>query len=511
MRSNGSIVRFAILGVYNVAISYLVFTLLYLQWGSSLHIQAIFWIATFVGLVNGFLTQRLFVWKSDNRIGPEFVRFLVANLSLSVLNAMTLQASLHFIGGNPLAHQAFLSLVFACISFLTSRNFIFSTSPKIKLSGRDQTISKRKQIDVFLQYYFPHVSGLTNMAVELAEAAAADGWDIHVHATGKETSNVERNSVNVHTYKRWFSLGRASFSPGLWFAIFTLRRRPLGIVHVHMPFPDSIVLSALLPKTTQIVVTYHCDSPVIGFGQSLIGGLLDWSQKNLLSKSSRVVFSSRDYGKSARPYRHLQRNQVDFIPVTCRDRSGGNPQFQKQDMRLIGFLGRPTHEKGIDVILDAMDFLPPDIGLLFAGPDRDLSEKPNYQVSKMRILEKEGRIFRTGFLEESKIPDFYASIDLLVFPSVNSFEAFGIVQVEAISAGVPVVSSDLPGVRTIPQLTGAGEVARIGDPRSLADKILLALKTEYDMAAAHSVLYSNYVYPAPHRRYLKLFEAVIGK
>ena len=488
--------------------SYLVFTVIFVQWGSALPLQGVFWIAAFVGLVNGFVTQRLFVWKSRGPVGAQLARFLLFNISFSALNAVGLELSLLFFGGNPLIHQALFNVFFAGLAFVVSRDIIFVEGSEGRAHRLSREGAEAKRVDVFLQYYFPHVSGLTNMAVELAEYAAITGWKVHVHATGNETACVKRNSVDVHTYKKWFRVGRAAFSPGLALKMIRLRKQPLGIVHVHMPFPDSLCLSLLLPKGTRLVVTYHCDSPMGGFGQALVSGLLDSSQKNLLRRADRVVFSSKDYAEHSRSYRHLKKSQVSVIPVTCRNRSGGEPRFRVEDMRLIGFLGRPTQEKGIDVLLDAMDLLPPDVGLLFAGPETDLSEKPHFQEEKMKMLEGDGRVFRTGFLAESEVPDFYSSVDVFVFPSVNSFEAFGIVQVEAISAAVPVVSSDLPGVRTIAKAAKAGEIARVGDPSDLAEKISSALEAKYDMKSAQAFVASKYLFPRPHVEYERLYQAI---
>ena len=61
------------------------------------------------------------------------------------------------------------------------------------------------------------------------------------------------------------------------------------------------------------------------------------------------------------------------------------------------------------------------------------------------------------------MPPFYAACDVLVVPSLNSTESFGLVQVEAMLCGTPSIASNLPGVRQPPLMTGMGEVAAIGD------------------------------------------------
>jgi glycosyltransferase involved in cell wall biosynthesis len=70
---------------------------------------------------------------------------------------------------------------------------------------------------------------------------------------------------------------------------------------------------------------------------------------------------------------------------------------------------------------------------------------------------------------------FYPNLDVLTVPSLNSTEAFGLVQIEAMMNGVPCVPSALPGVRQPVSMHGMGRVAQIGDPVSLAESILEVL------------------------------------
>ena len=75
-----------------------------------------------------------------------------------------------------------------------------------------------------------------------------------------------------------------------------------------------------------------------------------------------------------------------------------------------------------------------------------------------------------------EIGDLFEIADVLVLPSINATESFGLVQVEAMLRGVPAVASDLPGVRQPVRLTGMGEIAPIGDAEGLARAILQVLE-----------------------------------
>lgn len=71
---------------------------------------------------------------------------------------------------------------------------------------------------------------------------------------------------------------------------------------------------------------------------------------------------------------------------------------------------------------------------------------------------------------------FFAACDLLVFSSLNATESFGIVQIEALSQGTPVVASDLPGVRQPVFRTGIGRIVPVRDAESLAEGIISVLE-----------------------------------
>jgi glycosyltransferase involved in cell wall biosynthesis len=131
-----------------------------------------------------------------------------------------------------------------------------------------------------------------------------------------------------------------------------------------------------------------------------------------------------------------------------------------------------VEEKGVEYLVEAFRQVPdPDARLLIAG---DHSNVAGGSVVG-RIRERMGhdpRIELLGFLPDSVLSEFYASLDIFALPSVNALEAFGIVQVEAMMAGVPVIASGLPGVREPVRLTGFGRVVPPRDVRALADAIL---------------------------------------
>ncbi|MGH8992503.1 MAG: glycosyltransferase, partial [Acidimicrobiia bacterium] len=165
------------------------------------------------------------------------------------------------------------------------------------------------------------------------------------------------------------------------------------------------------------------------------------------------------------------------IPPPCLDRGGGSPTFRDGPGPHIGFLGRIVEEKGLALLIQAFIKLDrPDARLLIGGDYEGVAG--GSVIAHLRALAPEDdRIRFLGFIPEDRLADFYASLDCFAFPSVNAFEGFGIVQVEAMSAGVRVVASDRPGVRVPVTETGFGVLVAEGDPGALAEGIETVLAT----------------------------------
>jgi glycosyltransferase involved in cell wall biosynthesis len=116
--------------------------------------------------------------------------------------------------------------------------------------------------------------------------------------------------------------------------------------------------------------------------------------------------------------------------------------------------------------------------VLFAGQYEDVLGEEEYYNRLMPLIRKyqdQGHWKFLGVLNPGEMAAFYPNLDVLVVPSLNSTEAFGLVQIEAMMNGVPCVASALPGVRQPVLTTGMGRIVPIGDSESLASGILAVL------------------------------------
>ncbi len=336
-------------------------------------------------------------------------------------------------------------------------------------------MSRRKPTDVVLalNYYVPYVSGLTDSAKLISEELAARGRRVVVVATRHEPGLPKRETVNgveVRRTRVWFRIGKGVISPALPFvaAWHAMRAK---VLNLQLPMLEAGLIALLTPGVRKIT-TFHCDVHLPkGFVNRLQVLAMDVSCRVAIRLSEVVVPSSNDYAEHSRLRRALlRRTLVPIVPPT-RDRSGGEPRFRDGDGLHVGFLGRIVEEKGIAYLMEGFTRIEdPDARLLIGG---DFAKVAGGSVidTLRGYIDADPRIRVLGFLEEEDLVHFYASLDLFALPSVNPLEAFGIVQAEAMKVGVPVVASDMPGVRRPVQLTRYGTVVPVRDGPAITTAI----------------------------------------
>jgi glycosyltransferase involved in cell wall biosynthesis len=106
--------------------------------------------------------------------------------------------------------------------------------------------------------------------------------------------------------------------------------------------------------------------------------------------------------------------------------------------------------------------------------------------------------------------NFFGACDVMTVPSINSTETFGLVQVEAMLSGCPVVASNLPGVREPIRMTGMGEIVPIKDSQALADAIVQILQNKSRYARPREEISRKFSMDTTLDAYEKLFGELVG-
>ena len=178
------------------------------------------------------------------------------------------------------------------------------------------------------------------------------------------------------------------------------------------------------------------------------------------------------------------------------------------------FLGRFAEEKGLPVLLSAFELLRrthPDAALVLAG-EQDAVPGETVGARLAPLLADPGSgLTATGLVPPDQVAELFALADVLVLPSINSTESFGLCQVEAMLCGVPSVASDLPGVRQPVRTTGMGAIARIGDAADLAEKIAAVLASPAAYRRPHELVRQAFSLDRTCTEYEAVYSQALGR
>lgn len=349
------------------------------------------------------------------------------------------------------------------------------------------------QVLMVLTYYRPHTSGLTIYAERLARSLAQRGHQVTIL-----TSRYERrlpteeilDGVRVVRAPVLFRVSKGVIMPTFGLLAWKFVREA-DVLSLHLPQFDAAGVALrgrLFKKPT--VLTYHCDLQLPpGVFNRLVNQVVHGMNWLAGRFAHRIVAYTQDFADHS-PFltRFPEKLCVIPPPVTLPDAGpSGVAAFAKMhnpggQRPVIGMAARLASEKGVGVLLEAFPRILeryPDARILFAGQYQNVLGEQAYAQRLdflIRRYEQSGQWKFLGVLNPLQMAAFYPNLDVLVVPSLNSTESFGLVQVEAMLNGVPCVASDLPGVRQPVRMTGMGEIAPVGDAAGLADALLQVLE-----------------------------------
>ena len=375
-----------------------------------------------------------------------------------------------------------------------------------------------------LTFYRPHLSGLTLYVERLARALAERGHEVTVLASRHDRSlpleSVEDAVRIVRVPVRfWIGKGPVMTSYGR-----TASRllRSHDVLSLHLPQLEAASLALRARRRRRpVFLTYHCDLLLpSGLTNRLADRVVAVSNRTAAAAADRVVAYTDDYAESVALLRRF-RSKLEVIPppvVMPRPADGAVEAFRRAHglsedgakRTVIGMAARLATEKGVDVLLDAVSILEhrvPDFKILFAGPYEGVAGEEAYRARVTSAIDALGDrwIFLGPLDPVEEMPAFLSSLDCLVVPSVNSTESFGLVQVEAMLSGTPVVASGLPGVREVVRTTGMGEVVSPRDPVALSEAIVRIVRNPERYTRPRTEIEAIYDLDATVERYERLF------
>ncbi|MGK2966389.1 MAG: glycosyltransferase family 4 protein [Tepidiformaceae bacterium] len=336
---------------------------------------------------------------------------------------------------------------------------------------------------ITLTFYYPHRTGLSLHVQYVAEELARRGHKVTVlTAQFRDDLPLDEmmNGVHIVRLKTAAQISRGVIMPS--FPTETNRLvKEHDVVSIHTPMLETPLVARLARHHHKgVVITHHGDL-------TLPSGLMNRAIQATMSQlyhfgaraADRIIAYSDDYAEHS-PYisPYLSKATANYPPVKIIAPSPDARQKVRAQLGiddktpLVGYSGRFVEEKRPDLLLRALphlDRILPGAHLAFAGqylmPYEDF-----YERSLPLIKRVEDRAHFLGLIQnEQDLADFYAACDVLVLPS--SSECFGLVQVESMLCGTPVISTDIAGAREPVRVSGMGEVVRQRDTLALAQAI----------------------------------------
>jgi glycosyltransferase involved in cell wall biosynthesis len=310
-----------------------------------------------------------------------------------------------------------------------------------------------------------------------AEQLSAAGFDVHVYAP-----NVYERSTDgytTHALHPWLRYGNGGFVPGV---MALLGKYPL--VLLHYPFFGGAELLALAKRTGggKLALTYHMDVVGRGAFRKAFAFHTRFVMPHIVRAADKVIVTSRDYIEHsfAAPLAKERPSALAVVPpsvdmahfspgatdtAVC-DRFSVDPRMPV--VMFTGGLDKAHYFKGLSGLIRAMASKPLEGAQLIVAGEGELRERYVKEADEAGIAERANFI---GAVTDEELPCLLRRADVFAFPSVDRSEAFGIAALEALASGVPVVASDLPGVRTVVRDGVNGFVVPPGDTAALTARL----------------------------------------
>jgi glycosyltransferase involved in cell wall biosynthesis len=325
--------------------------------------------------------------------------------------------------------------------------------------------------------YWAKDGGIETHVKALCKGLASAGINV-VNLVSSVTRKGSRFTHDGYTVVESPSLGivaSTSIAPKMLADARSLQaEQPFDLIHLHFPDPMSHLASMVLPSHIPRVLTWHSDI----VKQRYLLKMYRPFQRRTIEESSAIIAATPSHFTSSNQvpshYPVSQRQVIplgfefDWLAPTPIVIEKANAIRQLAQERFIVFaLGRHVPYKGFDVLIDAIHDTD---AFLVLGGEGPLTKALRSQVERQGLSD---RIYFTGRISGIDVAANYHACDAFCLPSVTKNEAFGIVQIEAMACGKPVICTQLHnGVNDINPNGVTGLTVPVQDPVSLANAIV---------------------------------------
>jgi glycosyltransferase involved in cell wall biosynthesis len=316
------------------------------------------------------------------------------------------------------------------------------------------------------KFYPPHMGGIETHLQALC-GALREHADVRVIVSSEGRYTIEEmvDLVPVARLSTLLTAFSTSISPGM---VSRIRQSGAELVHLHLPNPAAVLAYLASGHRGRLIVTYHSDT----VKQKVLGRMFEPFLNAALRKSAAIIATSPNYLATS-PVLQAFRDRCQIIPygIDTAQFEQCAPEAvravrERFGERLVISVGRLVYYKGFEVLIRAMRDVRGKLAIVGDGPLRGELQS---LAAQLGVTDK---VVFAGEVNNAAVTSFYHAADLFALASVARSEAFGIVQIEAMAAGLPVVNTSLDSGVPFVSLDGeTGLTVPPGNPQALAAAI----------------------------------------
>lgn len=376
------------------------------------------------------------------------------------------------------------------------------------------------RILIILTYYLPHRTGLTLHVQRVAEALAQRGHKVTVLTARFDKVLPRSEFINgVRVVRLWapIQISRGKVMPAYPLALWRLLREH-DVVSIHTPMLESSLTTALAGLANKPVVITHHGDLILPAGA--LNRFIQWFVFQLYrpaaKMAARLIAYSHDYAHHSyylAPF--LDKTSVIYPPILIPEPEPARVAQLREEWGVhhghaIGYAGRFVEEKRPDVLIRALETVNqhlPSAKLVFAG-QYQLKYENFYERCRPLINRYKDQILFLGLLTSpQEVANFYAACDVLALPSDT--ECFGLVQIEAMLCGTPVVVTDTPGAREGVRVTGMGKIVPTQSPPALGQALVDVIQNRETFVKSRAQIEQAYSFTETVDRYERVFRRAV--
>ena len=335
--------------------------------------------------------------------------------------------------------------------------------------------------------YPPYKGGMGNVAAGFSSGLRQRGYKVSIFTPkyndadlreGARDDGVQKEGArdDVQYIKPAFSFSNSAYLPQMYSML-----EGIDLIHLHYPFHGGAEVVAHYKKKHKkvpLVLTYHMDN----IGHGLYKAFFQMYKRTffpwIVNKADVITCSSLDYARHSNIKKYFGKKEIVELPIGVPDNFiplGSRLENSVLQLLFVANLDKAHYFKGLTVLFDALEKLSKDGVSNFKLTVVGGGDQKNYYQDYVKKLGLESLVSWAGKLSDEELVSAYQASDLTILPSIDASEAYGMVLVESMACGTPVIASDLPGVRSVVSNV-TGLLVKPNSADSLASAIELFIK-----------------------------------